>query len=1162
MSFPPSVSEEQIKAVKKLTRKERSQLYNAINNTDPQRLFQHVERGAENEIVCPVCGNGTGKTHSGVIPTLVYRGWLYGCPRPTAGGKCSFNGCLTDIFAKILNLNQKDSNDLCTILATGAEFCGIAVSPSDINETRRRQAHSQSQQRKEAGDKKEPKDYSRWYEFARQKLPDFIKECGGRWRGFTLQELQAFGVGFTVNDTGRRILIPYDKFHCFVRAVDKDTPKPKKHYGSKNLAVYNFDAVSTEHINFVVEGELDCLSIDVASHGEIHAVATGGAGDFEQLVARLNQVYGNADVKPRIAVLFDNDDKGAGNVGQCKAAEAVATLMDNGYPAASFVLSETPNFDANDWFVKDRAGLAARMQELEAEAVVKLDAAAQELQARIEAGKKEIQSEVETAVLKLESIAEATVQALPSGAESFQTYTGLMIQQLEAYTELTAPTPAILKAVMEKLQEHAASTIKQVQERAAAAIKVAGKECSDGSHDNADVPDKLAFIKFPEQRNDFRKLQNSPETPARNAAMRQIICNWLKWSHDKVGNPTKVKAIFENYRAVFDNDPVLKGLFGNDEFYRQVVFLKQAPWRKKNCVGELWNDTDDAFLDLYLREHYGELSHRELTPNFFKTYAEKNSFNVVQDWLNHLPAWDGKPRAETLFIDFLKVVDDKDGYAREVTMNFLFGALARIFYPGCEYNYTPILQGEQGCGKSYILKKLGGRWCINLQDRIGSEKAIDAIQKAWLCEIGELSASRKAENTELKNFLTEVVDTHRFAYDKRATQPARHVVFVGTCNDETPLSDQTGARRFVILKCGNRRNEFIEGLTPEYVQQIWAEALHKFRQMFPTDESFDAGKLLLSPKSIEIAAQLAEGATADDGLEGEISAYLNKPIPAAPIWRLLTKFERCRFIAESRIIIPTDELKNRQAARRRPKEAAELKSLLEDMTPVEVKGFKGETDMVYKLYGDTYREHICASEIIAEMANRPDKRLTARRVNEVLSRLDGWQKGARIQTDAEYGDQRRVYYRTTPLEILEDDSDPPPNDDTGSENTSGNDFDNPSDNSNNGNDFDNPSDNGGNHDNDTGGESSGSDTRETGSNNTGGSKSSGGESDAEEEEFGGYNPSENNDTATGSVEEALIFSKFYYWRIKNNGDDESDYRWFEHWKRQLKERRDQQSASG
>lgn len=1157
MSIFPSVTEEQISAVKKLTREQRSQLYSAINNTDPRQLFQHVERGAENEIICPICGNGTGENHSGVIPTLKANGWVYGCRRPAAGGDCNFNGLLTSVIGKELNLNQKDSNDLCTILATGADFCGITVSPSDIDDTRRRQTHSQSQQRKEAGDKKEPKDYSRWYEFARKKLPDFIKECGGRWRGFTLKELQAFGVGFTVNDTGRRILIPYSSHHCFSRAVDKNTKNPKQHFGSKKLAVYNFDAISTEHVNFVVEGELDCLSIDVASHGNIHVAATGGAGDFEQLVARLNQEYASADVKPRIAVLFDNDDKGAGNVGQGKAVEAVAALMDNGFPAANFVLSETPNFDANDWFVKDRAELAARMKELEAEAVIKLDAAAAELKTRIEAGVREIQSEVEIAVQKLKSIEEATIQALPSGAESFQTYTGLMIQQLEAYTELTAPTPIFLKAVMEKFQEHAASTIRKLQKRAAAVIEVADKEKSDSSHDSADKPkDPLHFIKLEAVRNDFRKLQNSPETPARNSAMREIIRDWLTWSHDKVGNPTKVKAIFGNYRAVFDNDPVLKGLFGNDEFYRQVVFLKQAPWRKKNCVGELWNDTDDAFLDLYLREHYGELSHRELTPNFFKTYAEKNSFNVVQDWLNHLPAWDGKPRAETLFIDFLKVADDKDGYSREVTLNFLFGALARAYYPGCEYNYTPILQGEQGCGKSYILKKLGGRWCINLQDRIGSEKAIDAIQKAWICEIGELSASRKAENTELKNFLTEVVDTHRFAYDKRATQPARHVVFVGTCNDETPLSDHTGARRFVILKCGNRRNEFIEGLTPEYVQQVWSEALYKFRQLFPTDESFDAGKLLLSPKSIEIAAQLAEGATADDGLEGEVAAYLNKPIPAAPIWRLLTKFERCRFIAESRIIIPTDELKNRQAARRRPKEAAELKELLADMTPVEVKGFKGETDMVYKLYGDTYREHICASEIIAEMAGgRPDKRLTARRVNEVLSRLDGWTKGARIQTDHEYGDQRRVYYRTTPLEILEDDFEPPYNDDTEGDNDNGNNFDNRADDSA-GNDFNDTS---GENNNDSGGndfDKTSKTADDSGGNDTGGRQGTEGESS----EFDGYNPNERHNPPSGSIEEALLHCRYYYWQIKNDDNDDSNRRWFEYWKKELTDRREKQSS--
>lgn len=1145
--FFPSVTEEQVKAVRRLTYQQRADLIAEINNVEPTRLFEHVDGGKDDEIICPICGNGTGENHSGVVPTLTANGWLYGCRRPAAGGQCNFNGLLTGVIAKETGLNQKDFNGLCEILAIGAEFCGITVSPSGIEEAHRRRP----QQRPVTG-KKERKDYSQWLSFARQNLPAFIKECGGSWRGFTLQELQAAGAGFSDNDTGRRVLIPYNNFHVLGRAVDKDTPNPKMHFGSKKIDVYNFDAVDTNHIIFVVEGEIDCLSIKTASGGKIHVVALGGAGEYGKLIHLLNEKFASVEIKPRFVIIFDNDVKdGVDNTGQTSAPEAVATLMDNGYPAASYILSETPNFDANDWFVKDRAGLLERMKDLEKEAETELAAAALEIQNRVTDAMQELQAQNAAAVSKFESSAKIAMQEISDAAavQKLKEHVRTTIQELQTYAEPTAPkTPARLKAAASKLQSHAEAAMAELKFRIDAVVKV--------------VEGEIAFIKT-NQRDDFKKLRSQPDSPARTAAMREIILKNLDWCYNDKGKPTKVKACAKNYRAVFDNDAELCKLFGYDEFYGRTVFLRQAPWRKEKCIGTLWTDDDSAALRIFLRENYAELSHREMTPDYFRLYSQINRFNVVQDWLNNLPAWDGKPRAETIFIDFLKVADDKDGYARECTMNFLFGALARIFYPGCKINYTPVLQGRQGCGKSYVLEKLGGDWHANLEDKIGSEKAIDALQNLWIVELGEMSATRKAELNELKNFLTETHDNHRFAYDKFASRRPRHSVFAGTCNDEEPLLDRTGNRRFLILKCGNKRGEFVEGFTKEYVQQVWAEALAKFRQMFPTDEDFDANKLLLSEKSRAIADRLAEGATADDGLEAEISAFLNKPVLAAPIWRLLTKNERCKFIAEGKIVIAVDEFKNRQATRRRRKETAELTALLETMTPEEIRGKNGElVDMAYKLYGSAYREHICAAEILAEMTNRPDRRLNMRRINEVLSMLDGWQKGERLQNvDAEYGDQKNPFYRITPLDFEEEETEPPPdgNDDNGGDTSGSNDFKDGAEE-----DFDTGGNKSDGEFNDTGGESSsntgGGNDSESSNGNNSESSSNNDRTGLEdiEEEFLGYQSDEKTSADENSAEYALFQARYMVWYLERETNAESIKKFrshFNYWRREYEKRK-------
>ena len=342
-----------------------------------------------------------------------------------------------------------------------------------------------------------------------------------------------------------------------------------------------------------------------------------------------------------------------------------------------------------------------------------------------------------------------------------------------------------------------------------------------------------------------------------------------------------------------------------------------------------------------------------------------------------------------------------------------------------------------------------------------------------------------------------------------------------------PLNDPTGARRFLILKCNNQRGQFVTGLDREYVQQTWAEVYHKFRQLFPTDDDFDANKLLLSAESAKIAAQLAEGATADDGLEGEVAAFLDKPIPKPAIWRLLTKNERNRFINESSVVVASDVLRARQKARRRPQELRELEASLGDMTTTEVKNLRGETvDIVYRLYGDTHRQHICAAEIVSEMSSRPDRRLNMRRVNEVLSLLSGWEKGDRIQGDPQYGDQRNVFYRTTPLEFDDNDSDDPTP--SGDNNTGGVD-DNDTDNSNSVGDTGNVDE----------------------TNDTGGNISV-----TEEDEFDGYDPKRDRYTGTDfyGMEATLLQCKYYYWLIKENigTEDEEIYRRkFEYYRTQL-----------
>ncbi|MBR4153134.1 MAG: toprim domain-containing protein [Selenomonadaceae bacterium] len=505
--------------------------------------------------------------------------------------------------------------------------------------------------------------------------------------------------------------------------------------------------------------------------------------------------------------------------------------------------------------------------------------------------------------------------------------------------------------------------------------------------------------------------------------IREEIRQQCKWSHDKYGNPTKIKSDVVNYELIFEHDPYLHGLFGRDTFRQETVFLKRAQWHDKNLpIKDTWDDTDDAELRLYLAKHYAEMGTPQRTFDFVIRVARENSFHAIRNFFEELPKWDGEERADNIFIKFLGAEDTQ--YTREITRHFLFGAIARAFYPGCDFQSVVVLQGSQGIGKSRVLRMLGGKhgvnpkgdsWHVALRDQLDDSHAVDAMRKGWIVEIEEFAAASHADVNAMKGVLSADDVTRRFAYDRHAKTVKAHWVFAATCNDDAPLRDQTGNRRFLPIKCHNKESTIVDGMTPEYIQQVWAEAYYKFKQMFPTVEDFNADKLRLDPALQSQAAKFAEASTQDDGLVTEIKGFLDRKIPPLIIWYLLSKEERRKFHANGgNITIEVADLKARfkNSAGRR---FDSLKPVFDKACEVRdgfVRKFTDrESRWCYAFYGSEFREHICAAEIFNECFGQ-DNRKKMPRINEALSTLDGWHAGERIQkTDPAYLDQRKPYYR-------------------------------------------------------------------------------------------------------------------------------------------------------
>ena len=514
------------------------------------------------------------------------------------------------------------------------------------------------------------------------------------------------------------------------------------------------------------------------------------------------------------------------------------------------------------------------------------------------------------------------------------------------------------------------------------------------------------------------QLRQMPPSPQRDAELIQLISDSCEWKYDRAGLPIAVKPTAKNLDLIFTYDPLIDGLVGYDEFRQADVFLKVPTWRKGkgNCIHEEVTDQDAAQIRNHLCRTYSELANKNRIDDWLVEFSNKLSFHEVKDYFRNLPKWDGIPRAKKFFVNFLRA--DDTPYVHEVTLNWFIAAIARIFHPGCEYQLAPILVGEQGIGKSYSVSRLGGKWYGSLIDDVGDPHAIDAIQNLWLVEIKEMAAMKKDVDAN-KRFIDAKEDNRRKAYERRATKTKRHCVFIVTTNNKQCLIDMTGNRRHPIIKCNAKPRAYVEGLTDEYIQQVWAEvSQHHYYELFK--DGFDEKKLELSKAAQIQSDEIAEEFTRDD-LTEDIKSFLDTKIPPLPIWYQLTREERRKFFTEGNIklIDGVRDLNTRIRATFSERKAQQLINEIDSFMRKQNNGIaehtikrNGEELTELWIYGTQDRQHICPQEIFHEAFASTDRRKSIPKIIESLNKLDDWKQGERFRRiDPAYKDQKIVYYR-------------------------------------------------------------------------------------------------------------------------------------------------------
>lgn len=289
--------------------------------------------------VCPLCLSGTGKNKTGAFSL---NGNRFKCH------SCSEGGDVFDLVGKVNGLTN--FND---ILKKTKELLGdYSIQGNNVS-----YAHTKLRQKPQ--EEKKQVDYSDYFDQANKRINDTDYH-----RGISLETLNRFKVGYDPewaapesksSTRTQRLIIPTSSYSYLARDTSGKAYIPKQKIGSAHI--FNHDAIKSDKPLFIVEGELDALSvIDVGAN----SMALGGTSGLPALISLLEK---EKPLKP-LVLLLDGDTDGK------KAQEDLKNSLvklEVSYIEAD--LNESGCKDPNEFLLKDREKFKAYIENLEQKAL-------------------------------------------------------------------------------------------------------------------------------------------------------------------------------------------------------------------------------------------------------------------------------------------------------------------------------------------------------------------------------------------------------------------------------------------------------------------------------------------------------------------------------------------------------------------------------------------------------------------------------------------------------------------------------------------------------------------------------------------------------------------------------------------------------------------------
>ena len=262
---------------------------------------------------------------------------------------------------------------------------------------------------------------------------------------------------------------------------------------------------------------------------------------------------------------------------------------------------------------------------------------------------------------------------------------------------------------------------------------------------------------------------------------------------------------------------------------RKNVMRGVAEYRLRTGIGFSFQDlTEEARNSITMRALEQGIRCWDKDIRRYVNSDDIERYDPMYDFLEHLPRWDGHDRVTALAG---RVPTQWQEWPR--LFHIWMRSMVAMWQGKGQLTgnaLVPLLIGRQGCGKSSFCRILLPRDLMDYyNDRINFKNEQDlnlGLSSFALINLDEFDRVTQRQQIVLKYLVSTADLKYRPPYGKAYTSNRRYASFIGTTNDQTPLTDPTGSRRFICVGIDGD----IDFETPVQHDQLYAQLMQEIQQ--------------------------------------------------------------------------------------------------------------------------------------------------------------------------------------------------------------------------------------------------------------------------------------------------------------------------------------------